>query len=105
MEQRSQLKAYTLAIILSVALSSCATDRRCGAGGCSSDEKITENVRTLLDEHHDLAPPAEIRVQTVDRVVYLTGTVSAGLQRDAIADLARQAPGVSRVVNSISISR
>jgi osmotically-inducible protein OsmY len=47
----------------------------------------------------------EVSVQTLDRVVYLSGYVSAGEMRATAEDLARTAPGVSRVVDTIAVTR
>jgi osmotically-inducible protein OsmY len=91
---------YSLASVLIVAgaLYGCATT------GGAGDEKITANVKTLIDQHPDLGPPGTIQVQTVDHVVYLNGIVSDGLERDAAESLARAAPGVTNVVDSIAVS-
>ena len=81
----------------------CAAYRKCGLEGCPGDTQITSEVRALLSEHPDLGPPNLIRVQTLDRIVYLTGEVNTDLTRQTAEALVRQAPGVRRVVNSISI--
>jgi osmotically-inducible protein OsmY len=43
-------------------------------------------------------------VQTLDRVVYLTGQMATDLQRDTAESVAREAPGPSRVVNTIALT-
>jgi osmotically-inducible protein OsmY len=40
----------------------------------------------------------------MDRVVYLDGVVSSGLEVDAAESIARKVPGVARVLNSIVVS-
>ncbi len=45
-----------------------------------------------------------IYVQTVDHVVYLDGLVDTPFQQQLAASVAREAAGVVRVVNSISVS-
>jgi osmotically-inducible protein OsmY len=97
--------ALPVALIFAGALAGCATNRKCESGGCSGDAKITTNVQTLFDQHAELGPPNLITVQTRDRVVYLSGVVSAGEFREAAESVAHEAPGVTRIVNTIAISR
>jgi osmotically-inducible protein OsmY len=103
----SKLKALSLSmvLILAGALPGCATSGKCESGGCSSDAKITTNVQTLFQQHPDLGPPNLITVQTRDSVVYLSGTVSAGEFSEAAESVAHEAPGVTRIVNTIAVSR
>ena len=65
--------------------SGCAVYRKCGLEGCPGDARITAEVQTL------------------EKVVYLTGVVSTDLQREAAEAVALRAPGVKRVVNSIAL--
>lgn len=84
-------------------VSGCAGYRKCGLEGCPGDAQITSEVQSLLNGHADLGPPNIIRVQTLDRIVYLTGEVNTDFTRQTVEALVRQAAGVRRVVNSISI--
>ena len=43
-------------------------------------------------------------MQTLDGVVYLTGQVATDLQRDRAEAVAREASGVSRVMNTIALT-
>jgi osmotically-inducible protein OsmY len=79
-------------------------ESKCEAGGCSGDAKITVNAQALINQHPEFGPPDSVRVQTLDQVVYLTGQVTQGLMKRSAADVARQAPGVTRVVNNISVT-
>jgi osmotically-inducible protein OsmY len=91
---------------LAGALSGCAvveTYEKCGLHGCPGDEKITSDIRLEFSRQRFLEPNA-IRVQTLDRVVFLDGVVSSGLEIDAAEAIARGEPGVARVVNSIVVS-
>ena len=90
-------------LILPGLLPGCTLEGKCGAHGCPGDEKITASVRTTFDQHPDLGPPAAIRVQTLNHVVYLDGLVDSGLERDAAASLASQVLGVARVENNIAV--
>jgi BON domain-containing protein len=59
-----------------------------------------DHVQCLLDAFQCNV----IRVQTLNHVVYLDGVVSSGLEIDAAESIARDVPGVARVVNSIVVS-
>lgn len=90
---------YSLASVLIVAgaLNGCATTS-------PSDEKITANVKSSIDQHPDLGPPGAIQVQTQDHVVYLNGLVGDGLERDTAESVARQTPDVTKVVDSVAVA-
>jgi BON domain len=60
--------------------------------------------RTLFDHHPELEPPNSIQVQTLNHVVYLNGMVGEGLQSSEAESVALGAPGVTRVVNSITVT-
>ena len=91
--------------LLAAALTACATVdtyRKCGLAGCPGDAGITASVEDLLRENRAIESWG-IRVQTLDRVVYLYGIVDTGLERNIIESTALEVPGVVRVVNSIGI--
>jgi osmotically-inducible protein OsmY len=95
--------ALAAALALAGAVSGCATDR--SAADKMTDEKITATLQARINEHSDVGPPDSVRVQTRNHVVYLSGEVSQGLMRQTAEDLARQTPGVTRVVNDIAITK
>jgi osmotically-inducible protein OsmY len=84
-------------------LAGCAEERQCGFRGCSADAAITANVQALIKQHSDLGPPDSIYVQTLNHVVYLSGQVSDGIMKQTAEALAKTSPGVTRVVNTISV--
>ena len=84
-------------------LCGCATFEKCGFSGCPGDAQITAEVQALFDKHPALQPPNFIDIQTLDHVVYLYGLVDTGREQILAADVAREAPGVVRVVNSIAV--
>ena len=45
-----------------------------------------------------------VYVQTIDGIVYLTGHVTTDMQRDKAELLAREAPGASRVVDTLTVT-
>jgi osmotically-inducible protein OsmY len=85
------------------ALSGCATIEKCGLEGCASDRKISAQVEALLNAHREFGPPGSITVETLNGVVYLDGLVEGGLDKRSIESIVRQASGVKRVVNGVSV--
>jgi BON domain len=96
---------FALAAVAVVSLGGCAaieTWNKCGAG-CPGDAEMSAQVRARLAEYPELLAPNHVYVSTLDRVVYLTGEVATDLQRDTAETVARQTPGVPRVVDMISL--
>jgi osmotically-inducible protein OsmY len=96
---------FALAAVAVVSLCGCAaieTWHKCGAG-CPGDAEESAQVRARLNEYPELLPPNRVYVSTLDRVVYLTGEVATDVQRDTAERVARQTPGVPRVVDMISL--
>ena len=94
------------ALGLAAALSGCvavSAYRSCGLAGCPGDATVTRAVNALFTQHPVLEPPNLIDVQTLNHVVYLYGLVDTELQRQLAESVARGAPGVSRVVNTIGL--
>ena len=104
MNARSKIGMLMLAVVLTGTIPACATYRKCGFSGCLGDAKITADVRALLGRYPALGPPELVRVQTLDRVVYQTGLVSTDFERSTVESIVRAAPGVARVVSSISVA-
>jgi osmotically-inducible protein OsmY len=92
-------------LILVAAMSGCATNKVCPGSGCTSDEDTTAAVNTAISAHADLGPPNQIQASTINHVVYLTGIVDTGYQRSVAGSLAARTDGVTKVVNSISLSK
>jgi osmotically-inducible protein OsmY len=95
MNTPKSLYALTGVLILVGVLPGCATY---GPG----DAKITANVKAQLDQHPELGP---IVVRTQDNVVYLSGMVSTGLQRNIAESVADQADDGAKVENLVSITK
>jgi hypothetical protein len=96
--------AVTSATILAASLCGCAAYRKCGFSGCPGDSKITAEVSSLFNQYPVLEPPNVLSVQTLDRVVYLTGQVNTDTERDLANAVALRVAGVRRVINSINVS-
>lgn len=92
------------ALVLTAALFGCAVYRKCGFRGCPGDADLTAEVRAQLDQYPALEAPNTVRVQTLDRVVYLYGQVDTDLERQLAESVAREAAGGARVVDSIAVS-
>jgi osmotically-inducible protein OsmY len=73
--------------------------------GCAGDNKITADVLAAFAQHPELGEPNLINVQTVNHVVYLTGGVSAGEMRATAESVARQVTGVTRVADTIYVTK
>ncbi len=99
-----RLLLVAAAAILSGSLCACRVYEKCGITGFPGDAKITADVEALLRKYPELEPPNLIYVQTLDRVVYLTGQVDTDAQRVTANSVTLRVPGVKRVVNSINLS-
>jgi osmotically-inducible protein OsmY len=100
----AELTVAVLTLTLVGALQGCAAYRKCGLGGCPGDARITAEVTQLFQQYPELEPPNLIYVQTLDRVVYLTGQVNTDPERALAKSVALRAAGVRQVVNSINLS-
>jgi len=101
-----KLPSLALVVGLTCALPGCAVFNvynKCGFAGCPGDARITADVVARFRSYTTLQPPNLIRVQTLDRVVYLTGQVNTDTARDLADSVALQAAGAARVVDTISI--
>ena len=104
MRRPKLLFAVAWCILLTCATSACAVYEKCGLSGCPGDAGITTRVQALFAKHPELEPPNILQVQTLDRVVYLTGVVDTDFERQMAEAVAREAPGVTNVINSIGLS-
>jgi osmotically-inducible protein OsmY len=100
-----KLYALSSSVILAGALGGCATYEKCGREGCAGDAKVTSSVQKSFNQHPDLGAPGAIEIQTLNHVVYLDGVVDTGLERATAESLAQAVPGVTRVVDSMEVSR
>jgi osmotically-inducible protein OsmY len=94
-------RILTLCFSFAVALNGCA-DFKCSPENCAVDAKITADVRAVLKQHPEFGAPAELQVQTINRVVYLHGLVNSDLERQSAEALVRRVANIKDVVNSIS---
>jgi hypothetical protein len=98
-----KILAFAAALTVAAALPGCAIFPQ--SANPVVDQKITTDVETRFGQYAELEAPNMLNVQTINRVVYLNGLVSTGLQRRDAELVADQVQGVDRVVNSIGIAR
>jgi osmotically-inducible protein OsmY len=103
MNRARVVHAWPVYIMLMGTLSGCATIEKCGLEGCAGDRKISAQVEALLNAHPEFGPPGSISVETLNGVVYLDGVVQGGLEKRDIESIVRQASGVKKVVNGVSV--
>jgi osmotically-inducible protein OsmY len=104
MNQSARSSVLALGCFLANALAGCAAYDKCGFQGCPGDARINAEVQALIAQHPALQPPNLIYVQTLDRVVYLSGMVDTSTERLLAESVAQAAPGVRQVVDSIAES-
>ena len=93
--------ALTFAVVL-ITVSGCTAFqdyRKCAAGGCPDDARITAELKSQLAQRPDLR--ADVHVQTLDNVVYLSGQVTTSMQRDSAELMAREVPGVRGIIDNV----
>jgi BON domain len=95
--------AFVAALTVAAALPGCATFPH--SANPIFDQKITADVETRFGQNAELEAPNLLSVQTINRIVYLNGWVSTGLQRRDAELTANQVQGVDKVVNSIAVAR
>jgi osmotically-inducible protein OsmY len=104
MNNHRTIYASTLAIVLVAALTGCATYEKCGLQGCPGDADLSNTVQESINQQMSSVAPDSIRVTTLDHVVYLNGQVDYGLEKNTAETVAKQVPGVAKVVNNLYVS-
>ena len=89
-------------MVFAGALSGCAVFDKCSPENCSADKQITVDVSDALPQHRELGPPGTVRVQTINGVVYLTGTVNSDFEIRTTETLVRQVANVKDVENNLN---
>ncbi|HEY0800411.1 MAG TPA: BON domain-containing protein [Steroidobacteraceae bacterium] len=102
MHKHKRLSALTLVLILAAGLSGCAVFQKCSPENCASDAKIKADVAAMFAEHLELGPAAALHIQTINGVVYLSGTVDTELEVRSAGALARRIANVKDVVNNLN---
>jgi len=102
MNKSKQRFALTVTLILAVGLSGCAVFDKCSPENCATDAKINADVSAVFAEHSELGPPAGLHIQTINGVVYLSGTVDTELEIRNAESLVRRVDNVKEVVNNLN---
>ena len=89
-------------IVFAGALSGCAVFDKCTPENCSTDKQITIDANDALARHRELGPPGTVRVQTINGVVYLTGTVNSDFEIRTTEAIVRQIANVRDVENNLN---
>ena len=97
-----KILAFVAALTVAAALPGCAMFALPSTPAV--DHQITADVETRFGQHAELDAPTLLNVQTINRVVYLNGLVSSGIQRGEAESAANQVQGVDKVVNSIAVA-
>lgn len=95
--------AFLGVLTVATALDGCAVFPQ--SSNPAVDKAITANVEMRFGQNAELEVPNQLNVQTINRVVYLSGLVATGLQRRDAELVANQVQGVDKVVNSIGVTR
>ena len=96
------LFALSLILVLAAGVGGCAANR-CSPEYCASDAKITEDVRAAFKGHPEFGPPALLKVNTINGIVYLYGTVDTDFVRQNMEALVNRVPNVQGVVNQLNV--
>jgi hyperosmotically inducible periplasmic protein len=67
------------------------------------DAKITTSVKTHLAKDDRLKTLTQISVKTVDKTVYLTGTVPTQQEKDRAEQVTSRVEHVQKVVNNLEV--
>jgi len=93
------LMALGVSIFLTIG---CQTNPQT-TGHYIDDTAITTSVKTHLATDGPLKTMTQIRVKTIENIVYLTGVAPTMLARNRAEEIARQVEGVQMVVNNITV--
>jgi hypothetical protein len=101
MRKPKRLSALALGFLWVAALPGCAVFPKCEPENCAADAELKRNVEEVFADHAEFGAPGTIRVQSINKVVYLNGLVNSDFERQSAEALALSVPGVKDVVNSI----
>jgi osmotically-inducible protein OsmY len=97
--------ALLASYLLLMQLSACTTYdayRKCGFSGCPGDREIAAQVVTAIHTTPGISY-WDIQVQSLDHVVYLSGLVDTDPERITVEQVAAQASGGKKVIDSIAV--
>ena len=107
MKTFAKLAGYILSAVFAVGLVGCAyhtsSDPNRSTGRVIDDKNINSRIADALDDSPVYKFP-HVRVSTFNGVVQLSGFVVKDEQKAEAAELARRVPGVTEVINNISLA-
>jgi len=101
MQKIKTFNAASLVFIFAIALNGCAIFPKCSPENCASDKEINAQVSQLFSEHPELGAPANLHIQTINGVVYLSGPVDTDFEVHHAEALARQVANVKDIENNL----
>ena len=104
MSRRIRFPALALAAALLCTLAGCALTGTCGAWECPEEAALRADVEARLGQHPELRPPNMIFVIVRGHSVTLHGEVSTEYAQRLATTVAREAPGVTKVVNLVALT-
>jgi osmotically-inducible protein OsmY len=103
MPGRNWLRSAAMAFAVTAAVAACAPMQgRETPGEYVDDATITSKIKAELVRDKDL-PATQIRVETMQNVVQLSGFVDSAAQKSKAAQVARGISGVKEVKNDIIV--
>ena len=97
----AQMKIIAAAVGLA-ALVGCSSDPNRSAGRALDDRLVSSKINSGLKDSPVYKFP-QVRVSTYNGIVQLSGFVHSDQQKAAAANLAKNVPGVTQVINNISV--
>ncbi len=99
---RAIVPSFVLIVLLAVLSTGCKTLTGETVGEHIDDTNITTVVKTKLAQEKGVTV-TQIHVSTVQRTVYLTGTVPSEALKDRAGAIARGVDGVRGIVNNLKV--
>jgi len=99
-----QAWASAMALTLLATVAGCVHAGRCGNTECPEETAIRTEVEALFAQHAELRPPNQLYVQVHDHRVTISGQVNSEYERRLAMSVAREAKGVTDVIDLVGIS-
>jgi osmotically-inducible protein OsmY len=101
MQKFKTISAISLVFMLALGLNGCAAFSKCTPENCASDKQIKADVGQLLTEHREFGAPADLHIQVINGVVYLSGAVNSDFEVRRVEELVRRVANVKDVENNL----
>jgi osmotically-inducible protein OsmY len=100
MQKFKTISAVSL-FVLASSLNACAVFPKCTPENCATDKQVNADVSQLLAQHPEFGAPADLHIQTINGVVYLSGAVNSDFEVRRAEELVRQVANVKDVENNL----